>query len=132
MNVKVFLIAAACLVPTMALAQTPVVVTNSPAVAASGKETQADVSLTTATNTTLIAANTQRIGIEIQCASGPVKVSTVGATLTSSAQGTGPAGIVLPTANTLYIPAAASLTAITAYQSTGSAVVCTVTEYSKP
>lgn len=113
----------------------PIQVTTSgalqPPTAASGKETYTDVSITTATNTQLVAANANRIGIEVQCAGGPVKVSMVGGTLTSVAQGTGPGGTILPTANTLYIPSMASLTAVTAYQSTGSPVVCTVTEYVK-
>lgn len=100
-----------------------------PPSAASGKLVQADVSLTTATNTTILAADANLIAIEIQCNGGPVKISAVGATLTSSAQGTGPAGTILPTANTLYTPSEASQLAYTAYQSTGSAVVCTVSKW---
>lgn len=97
-----------------------------PPTAASGKLTLTDVSITATTNTQIAAANANRIGLEVQCSAGPTKLSTVGGTLTSATPGTGPAGIILPTASTLYIPAMASLTAVTVFGPSG---VCTVAEY---
>lgn len=99
-----------------------------PPVGLSNSMTVTDTVVPATTNTTIAAANGDRIGVEIQCSAGPTKVSMLGATLTSASQGTGPAGIILPAANTLYIPAIASRTAITAYGPVG---VCTVTDYSK-
>lgn len=103
--------------------------TVAPISAASGKISEADVSLTTGTNTTLVSTASNRIGIKIQCNGGPVKVSETGATLTSAAIGTGPSGGIIPSANSAYTPLEASQTAYTAYQSTGSTVVCAVTDY---
>lgn len=103
----------------------------SPPTAASGKITEGIVTLTTATSTTIVASNANRIALEIQCDGGPVKVSRNGATLTSSAIATGNAGVILPVSNALYTFPIVSTTAVTGYQSTGGNVVCSYADYSK-
>jgi hypothetical protein len=96
-----------------------------PPTAAAGKIVATSVALTSNTSTQLVAANVERIGVEIQCdGTGVVGVSRTGATLTSATA----APLVIPSGSyPLYTMPIATLTAITAY--TGTAQTCRVTEY---
>lgn len=96
-----------------------------PPTAAPGKIAQTSVAVAAATSTQLVAANTARIAVELQCdGTAPVGVDRTGGTLTSATA----APLVLPaTAYQLYIMPIATLTAITAY--TATAQTCRVTEY---
>lgn len=98
-----------------------------PPTATAGKITQTSVSLTANTSTSLVAANTARIAVEIQCdGTAPVGVDRTGGALTSATA----APLVIPSgAYPLYPMPIATLTAITAY--TGTAQVCRVTEYNR-
>jgi hypothetical protein len=96
-----------------------------PPTAASGKIVETAVSVPASTSTQLVAANANRIGVEIQCdGAAPVGIGRTGAALTSATT----AGLVIPSGSfPLYTPPIASLTAITAY--TATAQSCRVTEY---
>lgn len=96
-----------------------------PPTAAAGKIVATSVTLTANTSTTLVAANDQRIAIEIQCdGAATVGVSRTGAALTSATA----APLVIPTGSyPLYTMPVATLTAVTAYTGTGQ--TCRVTEY---
>ena len=96
-----------------------------PPTAASGKITQTNVSVPSNASTQLVAANANRIGLEIQCdGTGTVGIDQTGGTLTSVAA----SPLVIPAGSyPLYTPPIATLTAITAY--TASAQTCRVTEY---
>jgi hypothetical protein len=96
-----------------------------PPVAASGKLTETSVAVAANTSTTLIAANTSRIAMEIQCdGTAAVGLSRTGAALTSVAA----APLIIPSgAYPLYTMPMATATAVTAY--TGTAQTCRVTEY---
>lgn len=94
----------------------------------SGKVVQGvPVAVSATTSTTIAAANLNRVGLAIQCSMDAVKVSEVGAVLTSGALDSSQGGVILATAGNLYIPQGPSLTAITAYSA--NAGRCLVTEY---
>lgn len=96
-----------------------------PPTAAAGKITQTNVSVTANTSTQLVAANANRIAVEIQCdGTAPVGIDRTGGTLTSPTA----APLVIPSGSyPLYPMPIATLTAITAY--TATAQVCRVAEY---
>lgn len=97
-----------------------------PPTAAAGKITKTSTALTANTSTTVVAANTNRIALAIQCASGGVSVDETGAALTAAGVGNGT--LFIPTNTGPYFtPPVATLTAITAY--TATAQTCVVTEY---
>ena len=103
-----------------------------PATAATGKITVTSTSITASTNTQIAAANTSRIAYGINCAgTGAVNISETGATLTSATFGATGATVQIPASSTppYFIPAIATLTAITAY--TATAQTCVVTEYNR-
>jgi hypothetical protein len=99
-----------------------------PPTAASGKMTVTSTDLTANTSTTIAAANTNRISLGIQCASGAVNVSETGATLAAATFGAAGASIFIPSGTAPYFtPPIATRTAVTAY--TATAQKCVVTEY---
>lgn len=98
-----------------------------PPTAATGKIVATSVALSPTTSTQLVAANANRIALEIQCdGTAAVGISRTGATLTSVAA----SPLVIPTGSyPLYTMPVATLTAVTAY--TGTAQTCRVTEYNR-
>ena len=96
-----------------------------PPTADTGKIVATSVSLTANTSTQLVASNSARIAVEIQCdGAAVVGISRTGATLTSATA----APLVIPAGSyPLYTMPIATLTAITAY--TATAQTCRVTEY---
>jgi hypothetical protein len=96
-----------------------------PPTAAAGKITQTRVAVAATTSTQLVAANTARIAVEIQCdGTAPVGIDRTGAALTDPLA----APLVIPSGSyPLYTMPIATLTAITAY--TATAQSCRVTEY---
>ena len=96
-----------------------------PPTAGSGKITQTSTALSVNTSTQLVAANANRIAVEIQCdGTAVVGIDRTGGTLTSATA----AGLVVPTGSyPLYTMPIATQTAITAY--TGTAQTCRTTEY---
>jgi hypothetical protein len=95
-----------------------------PPTAAAGKIVETPVTLVASTSTQLVAANANRIAMEIQCdGAAPVAIGRTGATLTGLAT-----GLVIPSGSyPLYTPPVPSLTAITAWTATGQ--TCRTTEY---